>query len=279
MSWPGPPPHPPWQERLRLASRRGLDWIFPRRCPGCERVLSSAPDIRLPPPSTDARANKAALDTALTSRLCAACRDHLPWITETRCQRCGEPYPGALDHPLHCWNCEDRPFAFEFATAGFRSEGLVRDLIHTFKYERHLEQRSLLALMLSAALQDPRLLREDLAQWLLVPVPLHFSRRIVREYNQSWELCRGLTRLTGIPSAQVLRRTRRTTSQASLDRRQRLTNLRGAFSLRRQADVRDRRILLVDDVLTTGATTHECARVLRRSGGAEKVVVITVGRG
>ena len=90
---------------------------------------------------------------------------------------------------------------------------------------------------------------------------------------------------TSIPAARVLRRTRPTQTQARLDREQRLANMRRVFALRRSfpwqktPDIRGRRILLVDDVLTTGATTHACARVLKQEGGAEKVVVITAARG
>jgi ComF family protein len=106
-----------------------------------------------------------------------------------------------------------------------------------------------------------------------------------RGFNQSWEICQRLSQMTGIPSAEVLRRTRHTGPQASLHRRQRLENLRGVFAMKRQlpwikqSQLKGRRILLVDDVLTTGATAHECARVLKRDAGVEKVVVITVARG
>jgi ComF family protein len=122
-----------------------------------------------------------------------------------------------------------------------------------------------------------------------VPVPLHPEREADREFNQSWELCVRLGQFTGIPAAQVLERILPTVKQANLNRRQRQENLRGAFRLRpprwwhwylpRPPDLHGRKILLVDDVLTTGSTTSECARVLKKDGGAEKVVVITVARG
>jgi len=169
--------------------------------------------------------------------------------------------------------------------AGFKAVGPLRELVHSFKYSRDLSLRGVLAEALRHALDDPRLAAEDLANWLLVPVPLHFLRERRREFNQSWELCRMLSPLTGIPAAQVLRRTRMTRTQARLERKQRLENLHGVFALRHcfpwlpRPDVKGRRILLVDDVLTTGATAHECAKVLKQQGGAEKVVVITATRG
>ena len=162
----------------------------------------------------------------------------------------------------------------------------MRELIHQFKYERRLHLRGALAgLMLRTLEAEPRLARENLADWLLVPVPLHRSREAEREFNQSWELCLRLSRLTGIPAAKALLRTRETEQQAGLSRGQRLKNLRGAFAVlppgrwRPEIRLQGRRILLVDDVFTTGATTSECARILRQEGGAEKVVVITVTRG
>jgi ComF family protein len=102
---------------------------------------------------------------------------------------------------------------------------------------------------------------------------------MLRGYNQSRELAIELARTTGIPTQNALRRSRYTLAQAGLDRDRRLRNLRSAFSIRPGHSVRGRRILLIDDVLTTASTAQECARVLQRDGGAEKVVVITVARG
>lgn len=175
--------------------------------------------------------------------------------------------------------------AFDFAIAGYKAAGPLREMIHRFKYSRDLSLRAVLANALSQALREPRLAGEDLTQWLLVPVPLFPLRLIYRGFNQSWELCRVLSQATGIPTGQVLRRTRRTAAQATLHRKQRLENMRGVFALRRPMPWRPalnlagRSILLVDDVLTTGATAHECAKVLKQKAGAAKVVVITAGRG
>jgi ComF family protein len=146
--------------------------------------------------------------------------------------------------------------------------------------------RASLAVLLRRVLEEERLKHEDLTRWLLVPVPLHPERESDREFNQSWELCVRLAQFTGIPAAEVLERTQPTVKQANLNRRQRQENLRGAFRIRQPRwwhrhvqDLKGRKILLVDDVLTTGSTTSECARVLKNAGGAEKVVVITVARG
>jgi len=249
---------------VRRGSGVALNLVFPRRCFGCETPM---PGVDPPLPG-------------LETWLCRACQDTLPIIEPPLCSLCGEPFSGDLRHDFCCWNCDGRAFEFEFAVSGFMAEGLVREFIHGFKYERHYELRGLLAVMASRALRNPRfdgLLNPE--DWVLVPVPLHPWRQMMRGYNQSWEVCLELSRLTGIPAQPALRRLRRTLSQAGLDRARRLKNLRGAFAMAPEHDVGGRKVLLVDDVLTTGSTCHECARTLRRDGGAEKVVVITVARG
>lgn len=236
------------------------DLIYPRRCCVCHVPLEEG-------------------------WFCTGCAGALPWVEAPYCKVCGEVYDGALTHEFRCSNCSGRRLEFEFAVAACHAEAATRELIHQFKYERRLHLRGALASLMLRILEEPRLARENLGEWLLVPVPLHPSREADREYNQSWELCQRLSRLTGIPAAKALVRTRETEPQAGLHRGERLKNLRGAFAVakarfwRPQADLQGRRILLVDDVFTTGATTNECARVLRREGGAEKVVVITATRG
>jgi ComF family protein len=195
-------------------------------------------------------------------------------------------YDGAFTNAFRCSNCEGLKLEFDFAVAACTARGPTRELIHLFKYGRRLHLRAALAVLLRRVLDEERLKDEDLSQWLLVPVPLHPERESDREFNQSWELCMRLAQFTGIPASQVLERTQPTVKQAHLNRLQRQENLRGAFRIRpprwwhrHVQDLKGRKILLVDDVLTTGSTTSECARVLKNAGGAEKVVVITVARG
>jgi ComF family protein len=139
--------------------------------------------------------------------------------------------------------------------------------------------------MLAQTLEDNRISALPRKAWALVPVPLYHARQREREYNQAWELCRVVSSLTGILSVDALVRAQATTSQASLTRNQRLENLRGVFRVKRPWFRKTPllkgkpNILLVDDVLTTGSTTSECARVLRRDAGVEMVVVLTVARG
>lgn len=268
MPFPGPPAPTRQQGFLRPALSGFLDLLYPRLCSLCKvPLVLDAPSAGVP------------------AWLCQVCADDLPWVEPPFCKVCGEMYDGAFTHDFRCMNCGGRRLAFEFAIAACRAEGPVRELVHQFKYERKLHLRGVLATLLLKTLHDPRLAGEDLATWLLVPVPLHRSRERDREFNQSRELALRLSEATGIPVIDALVRCRETDTQAHLDREERLQNLRGAFALRqtgfprRKARLQGRRILLVDDVFTTGATTSECARVLRQQGEAEKVVVITVARG
>jgi len=221
--------------------------------------------------------------------LCGSCAKALPRLEEPRCGLCGEWFVGTIPGPFRCTNCAGRRFAFDFAIAPFKARAGVRELVHRFKYQRQLWLSETLGALLAEALRgpraDPRLAADG--GWLLVPVPLHPRRLREREFNQALELAAVAGRLTGHPVADVLRRTRYTTGQASLTRKDRLDNLRGAFRLQRawpwrsggRAAVAGRSVLLLDDVFTTGATTHECARVLRKFGGAKRVVALTLARG
>lgn len=254
--------HDLWNEGRQAALRL----IFPDSCALCQGGTSGSP---LP-------------------AVCGACLPLLPRVGETRCSVCGEWFVGAVPGPFRCTNCADRRFAFEFATAPYQARAGVRDLIHLLKYDRQLWLAPSLGHLLADALRgphaDPRL---AIGSWTLVPVPLHPRRLREREFNQAAELATSLSRLTGHPVADVMQRTRYTTGQASLDRHDRLANLRGAFRLRRRwfslrsssPSLGGRDVLLIDDVFTTGATMHECARVLKTESGARRVAALTLARG
>ncbi|MCB1228987.1 MAG: ComF family protein [Verrucomicrobiae bacterium] len=242
-----------------------LGLVYPRNCVGCDEVLGA-----------DGR-----------RWLCLSCEAKLHRIEPPYCSICGQTYEGAMPDNVRCGNCSDLDLAFDFAVGAYRNEGLARELVHRFKYEREHHLCAPLGRLLADALKEDRLARSD-DEWLVVPVPLHPKRLRERQFNQAAELSRILRRTAAesgvlLTLVDVLRRTRYTRRQASLDRAWRLTNLRGAFALSRRRKTRarleDSSILLVDDVLTTGATANECARVLRQEGGAAKIVVITAVRG
>jgi len=239
-----------------------LDIVYPRRCEMCETLLGAG--------RTDAG-----------QWLCDNCLKGLQRIEPPFCNVCGEPFEGAVTDEFRCGNCADLKLHFDFAVSAYRAEGVVRELVHRFKYNHRLDLRGVLSVLLSHTLLDSRL--ESAKDWIMVPVPLHAARQRDRQYNQAWELCLHLSRLTGIPAHPMIKRVRATSQQAALTRHQRIENLRSAFALKKpttaSGTLRRRGVLLVDDVLTTGSTASECARILKRDGGAEKVVVITVARG
>ena len=219
------------------------------------------------------------LDTPMRSVVCAACWQSLRVFTPPLCDRCGEPLPTAGPH----LRCPNTGTALTRCRAVGWYDGILRDLIHALKYD---ERRSL------AAGLAPGLVRgaHDIvgaADLLLVPVPLHPWRQWSRGFNQADDIARSLAVL--IPHARVARvlhRSRHTRPQSDLDAEARRANVRDAFTLtgwtphsrRRWAQrLARRRVVLVDDVMTTGATLEACARVLRDAGACE-VSAVTLAR-
>lgn len=231
-----------------------LHWVFPVDCAACG---GAAADRRLP-------------------FFCRSCWGSVTPIEEPVCPRCGEPFdsPLALTYsPGHqCRACREKPPRFDRALSPYRYEGVIEQAIHLFKYRR----RDTLA----APLADLMLVWADRLPPvdLVMPVPLHPARLRVREFNQSLLLADRIARRLGLPlSFEHLERTRPTRPQTELDRKDRARNVRRAFAVRDPDGLKGRRVLLVDDVLTTGATVNDCARALRRAG-ADSVAVLTLAR-
>jgi competence protein ComFC len=198
--------------------------------------------------------------------LCDDCHGRTPRISAPFCATCSEPFSGSIDGAFTCANCSHRRLYFQAAVAVYRSRGIVRRVVHEFKYRNQVHLRHLVARWLCAALEDERLRGRQFD--VVVPVPLHPARQRERGFNQAALLAALLTRQVPVPVKLMLKRVRYTRTQTAFDRSERMENLRGAFRLRRKMDVRGLRVLLVDDVLTTGATLSECARVLRKAGAA-----------
>jgi competence protein ComFC len=253
---------------LRSLPRTALDLLYPPRCAACVARLPALP----------------------ASDFCPSCEDLLEPVIAPACEICSEPFPGQIPHAFACPNCADQTFAFECAISVWHSSGPLREAIHRFKYARSIHLRLPLARKLFDTLSDPRLAEaapsdkspdpsDAFPEWLLVPVPLHARRLRERRFNQSAELARTLSKLSGLPCQDLLRRTRYTTAQAALSRKERLKNLAGAFSLKPKAALPAHgNLLLIDDVFTTGSTAHECATVLKKAG-AQRIIVLTVARG
>jgi competence protein ComFC len=207
--------------------------------------------------------------------LCDGCEAKVIRVTAPFCQTCSQPFEGSISSVFNCANCAHRMIYFDAAVAAYRGRGIVREVIHEFKYGRQIHLRHLIARWLAAALIDERI--RDVVFDRIVPVPLHAARQRERGFNQASVLAELLSAQTSIPSRPVLERIRYTTTQTALDRAERMENLHNAFRLRKNADVRNLRVLLIDDVLTTGSTLSECARVLKRAG-AVAVYAATAAR-
>ena len=208
--------------------------------------------------------------------LCGVCADEAPRLRPPFCAKCSQPFAGAITGSFTCANCEDRVLHFDAAVSAYRSRGVVRKVMHDFKYGRQVHLRHVLGRWLAEALEDPRLAGRRFD--FIVPGPVA-SRAETRARLQPGRASRrALSRKTGIRLQPALQRTRYTTTQTQFDRTERMENLKGAFRLRRGSNVQDLRMLLVDDVLTTGSTLSECASVLKKAG-ALSVHAATAARG
>src|SRR6266513_3494779 len=196
--------------------------------------------------------------------LCDQCEAKTVRIVAPFCQKCSEPFEGAITSAFTCANCAHRTIYFDAAVAAYRGRGIVRQIIHDFKYRRQVHLRHLVARWLCAAFDDERLSGRHFD--MIVPVPLHPTRQRERGFNQANLLAELLSARVSIPCKPVLKRIRYTTTQTALDRAERMENLHNAFRLRKNANVRGLRVLLIDDVLTTVSTRSGCARVLKDAG-------------
>ena len=193
-----------------------------------------------------------------------------PMSAEFFCTSCRTPFQNAfpLDASGRCALCRSGLRGFDAAYSFGAYEGVLRQLIHLYKYGRVKTLAWPLSGLLAQAM--PR----DEAFDATVPVPLYWRRRLQRGFNQAELLARGLSRRTGIPVVKALGRLRPTPAQAGLSNSARRQNVSQAFRAR---NVQGKRILLIDDVMTTGATAASCAAALKQAG-ARRVSLLTVAR-
>lgn len=230
-----------------------LDILFPPLCHCCKAFIPGHAEIHI----------------------CPDCREKIRTVTSPLCPVCGLPHAreGGIDHL--CGTCLTKPRPFERARAAVGFDGPVQDLVHRFKYGKKAHLSRPLGLLAS---RFPENFRTDAAADLIVPVPLHDRRLRARGFNQSQLLGAVVAKEWGIPlSVDNLRRLRWTEPQTGLAAAERERNVRNAFGVARPEQFDGKRLLLVDDVYTTGSTVTECARALKRAG-AREVSVLTVAR-
>ncbi len=229
------------QQQGRQAWSWMIDLLFPPKCGGC---LTAG------------------------SLWCEACRAAVKPIEPPWCEKCGNP----LVAERLCGNCRANPLQIEKIRSAASFEGVLRHAIHRFKYER----LSSMAEPFGEMLADYWRAEQLTADWL-IPVPLHPSRERDRGYNQSELLARQLARRVNVPiGSRGLRRTRATAVQMTLNAAQRRENVTGAFECA-ELRVRGARVVIIDDVGTTGATLDACAQAVLKAGAAS-VMGLTLAR-
>lgn len=202
-------------------------------------------------------------------RACSGCRSDLRWIVAA-CRRCAVPLAGSATQSLTCGTCQQRPPSFTRVGAPLHYEFPIDATIKALKFNGRID----LAPMFGELLL-PWLVEHGDCVDALVPVPLHRWRQARRGYNQADELAAVLSRLSGLPVLRAAHRCRATSSQSELSGAARRVNVRGAFRVTERLD--GEHLLLIDDVMTTGATCEELAKLLLRCGAAS-VSVLCIAR-
>jgi competence protein ComFC len=239
---------------IQKFSNVALGFFYPEICQLCEKERATAKD----------------------GFVCSRCWQQVRFIRPPFCERCGLPFEGDLTTTFECTNCREMELHFSFARSAVVAKSVVLETIHRFKYQNVLWFENFLAnLFLREAVP---VLREQ--NWdFIVPVPLHPVKHREREFNQAESLARHLSHATKIPlNIKLLQRVSPTVTQTLLTREQRAKNMRDAFAVGGGVKLNGEKIVLVDDVFTTGATTSACAQALKTAGAGE-VCVWTVARG
>lgn len=230
--------------RLKTLTTEMFQQLLPRRCELCSDTL----------------------DVSNDHGLCAVCKSGLPLFTGAACRVCGLPIDGDLPGAgiVTCGSCRIKKPPFDQTVYPLIYRGKARDLIHHFKFRGRENISKTLAMMISARLyRDAKMDEID----FIIPMPLHYRRLYSRGFNQSYLLASEIADTFSLPLENgILTRTKATDPLSSKTRRERLEHIRKAFSLKRKSAVANRKILLVDDIMTTGATMLEAAKTLKMAG-------------
>ncbi len=244
----------PWRERFAAwvdhARRAALDFLYPPACLACGAAVAEAGGV------------------------CGKCWGEIRFIERPFCDRLGTPFPHEMGEGVLSQRAVDDPPVFQRARAvACFDNGPSRRLVHRLKYSDRMELARPMGAWMARAGADI-LAEAD----VIAPTPLHFTRAWRRQFNQAAALAREVARICGKPcETGLIERVKPTRSQVGLSRTQRAKNMQGAFRCPPTAPLKGRRIVLVDDVLTSGATANAAARALLR-GGAKSVDVLVFAR-
>lgn len=218
-----------------------LDLLFPKQCVGCKK---------------------------LGSYICENCFAHISFDTSSICLVCGRPSIDGLTHP----RCKSK-FAVDGSFCGINYKGVVKKLVYSFKYKPYVtDLKSILVDLFFESLIQKELFAKALEfKPILVPIPLTLNRLKSRGYNQAEILAIGLSEKFSLPVVNVLERVKETKPQFGLKREERIKNIAGAFgvnnlTIKQFSNSTIQSAFLVDDILTTGTTLFEAAKVLKRNG-------------
>lgn len=225
-----------------------LDLLFPKKCIGCK---------------------------ALGGYLCTTCFARIEYSIAPVCGICGKGSMDGRTHPI----CQGK-YTLDGIISGVVYQGVVKKMVYQFKFQPYLTdlQHIMAQLLYEALIQNETFTKIKKNDCLLIPIPLHAKRLRTRGYNQSMLLGRQLQRLFNLSLSDALLRTKATHTQVGLTHVQRRENMKEVFALKTTAQVKDMTVLLVDDVVTSGSTLNEAAKVLKRAG-AKEVWGITFAHG
>lgn len=234
-----------------------LDIIYPVRCPACREIVLPKGD-----------------------KICPSCKEKLPYIREPRCMRCSKPIE--QEEKEYCSDCEHKSYHYDKGYAVWAYDDVMRKSVAEFKYHGKREFAKFYAAEILRLYGDKI---KSLSPDVIIPVPVHHSKLVERGYNQAELLAKGISAELEIPVlSDLLVRNKKTLPQKLLSDKERLRNLMEAFSWNEKAVMRDkapiRKVLLVDDIYTTGSTIEACTNVLKSNHVTEVYfIVLCIGKG
>jgi ComF family protein len=227
-----------------------VNFIYPKRCPICDGIIVQK-----------------------EAKICENCREKLTYVKEPRCKKCGKEILNCETE--YCYDCLRKKHLFDEGAALFEHNKIIKESIYRFKYNNKREYADFYAEEISRHFKN-KIIRWDAD--VLIPVPLHNAKKIKRGFNQAEVLAEKLVKFLKIEvDSDFLIRVRKTNAQKELSKKDRAKNVENAFKTTDKI-VQYRKVILIDDIYTTGATIDSCARVLK-DAGIHRVYFITISIG